>query len=89
MSGIWTEKQERFRSYIKALRKNNGLTQKELAERLQKPQSYISKYENGERRLDFLETLEVFEAFGIYDLTELTQEMRDDTVPATKKAPKK
>lgn len=37
----------------------SGLTQVEVAERLVKPQSYVSKYERGERRLDFPEFIEL------------------------------
>lgn len=40
-----------------AARKSAGLTQMELAQLLGKPQSYVSKYERGERRLDVLEFL--------------------------------
>lgn len=32
-----------------------GLTQNELANRLKRPQSFVSKYESGERRLDIVE----------------------------------
>lgn len=40
-------------------RKNRGITQVLLAKRLDKPQSYVSKYENGERRLDVVEFLDI------------------------------
>ena len=40
-------------------RKNAGLTQQSLADELKKPQSYVSKYENCERRLDALEFIEI------------------------------
>ena len=40
-----------------AARKAAGLTQTELAEQLGKPQSYVSKYDRGERRLDVIEFL--------------------------------
>lgn len=46
-------------------RKRAGLKQTELAERLGQPQSYVSKYERGERRLDVVEFLEVA---GVLDL---------------------
>ncbi len=41
-----------------------GLTQIELAARLQRPQSFVSKYEGGERRLDVVEFVEVTQAIG-------------------------
>ena len=41
-----------------------GLTQVELAARLQRPQSFVSKYEGGERRLDVVEFVEVTQAIG-------------------------
>lgn len=40
---------------LKQLRLDSQLTQKELAKKIGKPQSYVSKYENGERKLDFSE----------------------------------
>jgi transcriptional regulator with XRE-family HTH domain len=41
-----------------ACRKEAGLTQQELADRLGRPQSYIAKVETGERRLDVVELME-------------------------------
>ena len=76
MNKTWCEKQVRFRHYLKSLRRTSGYTQKELAELLNKPQSYVSKYENGERKLDFLETVEVFEACGKYDVSELVDAIK-------------
>jgi transcriptional regulator with XRE-family HTH domain len=49
---------------IKA-RKSAGLTQRELADRLHKPQSFVAKYEGGERRVDVVEFLAVCQAIGI------------------------
>lgn len=46
-------------------RKGLGLLQGELAERLNKPQSFVSKYESGIRRLDMIELLEVLGALGV------------------------
>jgi len=43
----------------------SGLTQTQIAECLSKPQSYISKYERGERRLDFPEFVELADVLGI------------------------
>ena len=46
-------------------RKASGLTQVEIARALGKPQSYISKVELGERRLDFAEFLELANVIGV------------------------
>lgn len=42
-----------------------GLTQIEVAERMNKPQSFVSKYERGERRLDFTEFMELAEILSM------------------------
>jgi transcriptional regulator with XRE-family HTH domain len=44
-----------FLDLLREVRKEAGLTQAEVAAALRRPQSYISKYESGERRLDVLE----------------------------------
>lgn len=49
---------------LKQIRLNAQLTQSDLARRLGKPQSYVSKYESGERRLDVIELEEVCLALG-------------------------
>lgn len=50
-----------------------GLTQMDLAARLQKPQSFVSKYESGERRLDLVELQQICSAVGI-DIVEFVRE---------------
>ena len=42
-----------------------GLTQSELAASLNRPQSFVSKYERGERRLDVAEFMEIARAVGL------------------------
>jgi transcriptional regulator with XRE-family HTH domain len=54
-----------FRQLLKDLRIEKEFSQRAVARRLKVPQSYISKYETGERRLDFVETVYVCEALGI------------------------
>jgi len=54
-----------FRSLLVSAREQSGLTQVQIAERLGKPQSFISKYERGERRLDFPEFIELANILGI------------------------
>ncbi|MNF15991.1 helix-turn-helix protein [compost metagenome] len=41
------------------------MTQAQVAERLGKPQSFVSKYERGERRLDVIEFIEVCRLLGV------------------------
>jgi len=62
---IFTESYERFCNLLIAARKAKGLTQVDLAARLGRPQSFVSKYERGERRLDVIEFLEVTRAMGV------------------------
>lgn len=59
------EKQERLRKLLRTIRTEKGLRQVDLAERLAQPQSFVSKYESGERRLDFVEVVQVCEALSI------------------------
>ena len=51
-----------FRSTLTDLRRKKGVTQSDLAELLGVPQSYVSKYELGERRVDLVETYEICRA---------------------------
>ncbi len=46
-------------------RKNAGLTQHQLAKRLKKPQSFIAKYEGGERRIDVVEFVAICRAIPV------------------------
>lgn len=50
---------------LRAIRKEQGLRQSEIASRLKKPQSYVSKYEIGERRLDLTELRCIAEAMDV------------------------
>jgi transcriptional regulator with XRE-family HTH domain len=52
-------------SLLRAIRVEAGLRQADMAAALKVPQSYVSKYESGERRLDPLELRAVCKAAGI------------------------
>ena len=62
---LFSPQYERFRALLVQARKGAGLTQRDLALRLNQPQSFVSKYENGERRLDLIEFLDVAAALKI------------------------
>ncbi|MDP2881688.1 MAG: helix-turn-helix transcriptional regulator [Azonexus sp.] len=60
-----------LRELLSTERERNGLTQVDVANRLKKPQSYVSKYERGERRLDVVEFVDVTRALGMDPLAVL------------------
>jgi transcriptional regulator with XRE-family HTH domain len=57
--------QARLQALLKGLRTKAGLRQVDLAEKLGQPQSFVSKFESGERRLDILELRQVCRILGI------------------------
>ena len=54
-----------MRKLVREVRKEAGLRQVGLAERLGRPQSFVSNVEKGQRRVDVLELREICEACGI------------------------
>lgn len=59
MKEIASNSRDRLRTLLREVRADAGLTQAELADKLGVPQSVVSKYESGERRLDILELREI------------------------------
>ena len=62
---LHTPAHHRLRAVLIDARAEANLTQIEVAKKLKKPQSFVSKYENGERNLDVLEFAAVCRALGI------------------------
>lgn len=62
---IYSAEYRRLCAVLRALRQESGLTQVQVAEQLGVPQSFVSKYESGERRLDVVELRHVAEVLGI------------------------
>lgn len=60
-----TSEQKNLLVLLRRIRLDAGLRQIDVAKRLQQPQSFVSKYEPGERRLDLLELRQVCIAVGI------------------------
>jgi transcriptional regulator with XRE-family HTH domain len=56
---------QQFTLMLKDARIHADLTQDDVAARLKRPQSFVSKYESGERRLDVVEYLQVCAVLGI------------------------
>ena len=63
-STIYSPEHRRLAALLRHLREDAGTTQAELAERLGRPQSFVSKYETGQRRLDLVELKQITEVLG-------------------------
>ncbi len=61
---VFTDEYRAFCAVLMAIRRNAGLTQQQVADRLKKPQSFVAKCERGERRLDVVEFLAYARALG-------------------------
>jgi len=55
---------KKLRERLVAARQAAGLTQAQLAKELGRPQSFVAKYEGGERRIDVVELLEICRILG-------------------------
>lgn len=64
-TSTWDSQHEILREVLRDARKGKGLTQLELALLLKHPQSYVSKYENGDRRLDLPEIRAIAQCIGL------------------------
>jgi len=54
----------RLIAMLVAVRKGAGIRQAALAKKLGRPQSFVAKYEGGERRIDVIEFIEITRALG-------------------------
>jgi transcriptional regulator with XRE-family HTH domain len=59
---IHSKAQTALRKILREARRDAGLSQQDVADRLEKPQSFVAKYEIGERRLDVIEFVMVARA---------------------------
>jgi transcriptional regulator with XRE-family HTH domain len=55
---------DRLVEVLVAVRHGAGIRQQALAKKLGKPQSFIAKYEGGERRIDVIEFIAIARALG-------------------------
>ena len=69
---------EELRRRMIEAREAAEVSQEQLAERLRRPQSYVSKIEVGNRRLDVIEYLTIARAVG-YDPYDLLRELEEKT----------
>jgi ribosome-binding protein aMBF1 (putative translation factor) len=83
---VFTPSYARFRELLIEARENAGLMQWQLAKRLHKPQSYVSKFERGERRLDVVEFLDVARALRV-DPMDLLRQLLEKPVKQVRENP--
>jgi transcriptional regulator with XRE-family HTH domain len=62
---LHTKPYQAFIAVMVLARKEADVTQHELARRIKKPQSFVSKYERFERRLDVPEFVHIARALGL------------------------
>lgn len=75
---LHTPEYEHFRTLLIEAREKARLTQAEVSIKLGRPQSFVAKYEGGERRLDVIELLQVCTALGI-DPHQIILQMQERT----------
>ena len=68
---------KQFLSLVRQMRLDAGLRQEDLAEKLRQPQSFVSRYESGERRLDVLELWQICAVLGV-SLAEFVRRLEGD-----------
>ena len=71
---LYTARQTALLRLLRTVREDADIRQKDVAKVLERPQSFVSKYESGERRLDVLELKDVCEAMGT-TLTAFVQQL--------------
>lgn len=59
---IHDPRNQRIAALLASIRKQRGLFQEDVANRLERPQSFVSKYESGMRRVDLVELLDILDA---------------------------
>ena len=92
-SRLWRQMQKtltsadysRLISFLVAAREKAGIRQHALAEALDVQQSFIAKYEAGQRRLDVIEFLAIAGALGVDPLKLLRDFLAGKAPPAPRK----
>ena len=74
---IYSKGQRHLQALLKDARKKRKLSQQAVADQLGRPQSFVAKYEGGERRLDVVEFVEVARVLGMDPVRLVRQLIRD------------
>ena len=82
---LHTPEYDYFRRLLVEARTKSKLTQLEVANRLQRPQSFVAKYEAGERRLDIVEFIQICKALDAESTSILAELSKKVTLCKRKK----
>jgi transcriptional regulator with XRE-family HTH domain len=80
LKSLRSPEHQRLMALLVTARNRVGLTQQQLATRLGKPQSFVAKYEGGERRLDLVEFMRIARALE-FDWTSAVREIEAEYGP--------
>ena len=65
MTRDYSNRYQKLLGKLEEARKKAGLKQTEVAEKLKKPQSYVSKIESGERKISFTELEDLSKVYSV------------------------
>ncbi|WP_145515484.1 helix-turn-helix domain-containing protein [Yersinia aleksiciae] len=65
MASIYSEEYQQVLKTLRQARIEQGISQQRLAKALNRPQSFVAKVENGERRLDVVEFVHIARLLGL------------------------
>ncbi|GAB1718137.1 MAG: transcriptional regulator, XRE family [Nitrobacter sp.] len=80
MRSIYETDYQRLLAALKKARRERRVTQKAIADALRRPQSFVFKYESGERRLDVAEMVHIARLLGL-EPSKLVRDMAKDVAP--------
>jgi transcriptional regulator with XRE-family HTH domain len=85
---VYTAEYGVLRAELRAARAKAGLSQRQLAQRLKVPHSWVAKVENGERRIDVIESGWFLAACGVAPLVVLKRVIQQGCTPSVRRASK-
>ena len=85
-SSLKAQRRKALLALLRQARLDAGLRQTDVAARLGKPQSFVSNYESGERRLDLLELQTLCEALGV-GLVDFVKRFHQTAITVSRDAP--
>ncbi len=76
--GVHDTRYQRLLAVLIDARRESGLSQSEVASRLDRPQQFVSRYELSKRRLDIIEYVDVGLVLGLDPPTELAKVLKNN-----------